>query len=417
MGPTALFDKSFLQSLSVDESVWFDNFFIPVICPLFYVETLGDLDKNLKNKKSPEKLVQSIAKKFPETSGAPCAFHIDIAVNNLLGMEIPMDGRIPSSRVTPVKDQGEEGLVIKSIPEAEAFFRWQRGEFMEVEKSFARFWRTYLASLDLNKISHKFKALGIGKIPCNNLEEAAEIAKNFVSSQIQEFEKLRLCFIFLNLHQNIQKIIIREWRRIGRPPLSSYAPYAAYVLKLEVFFQLAVNSNLISGQRSSNRIDIGYLFYLPFCQIFISNDKLHQSCAPFFLRDNQEFIWGPNLKKDLAELNKKYMELPEEVKEKGIMHFAYHPPNDKKYLVTRLWDKHLQKRRNKITKDRLDGPQLTTKIIKTIELANTPTKEKEFTMPTDPQFLITRRKTHKKRGSWWQVPKNIDTKEPTKNKN
>ena len=25
MGPTTLFDKSFLQSLSVDESVWFDQ--------------------------------------------------------------------------------------------------------------------------------------------------------------------------------------------------------------------------------------------------------------------------------------------------------------------------------------------------------------------------------------------------------
>ncbi len=27
MGPIALFDKSFLQSLTVDELVWFDHFF------------------------------------------------------------------------------------------------------------------------------------------------------------------------------------------------------------------------------------------------------------------------------------------------------------------------------------------------------------------------------------------------------
>lgn len=28
MGPTTLFDKSFLQSLSTDEAVWFDNYFL-----------------------------------------------------------------------------------------------------------------------------------------------------------------------------------------------------------------------------------------------------------------------------------------------------------------------------------------------------------------------------------------------------
>jgi hypothetical protein len=30
MGPITLFDKSFIQSLSLDEAVWFDKFFMPV---------------------------------------------------------------------------------------------------------------------------------------------------------------------------------------------------------------------------------------------------------------------------------------------------------------------------------------------------------------------------------------------------
>lgn len=45
MAPTALFDKSFLQALNVDEAVLLDAFFLPVICPMFYVETLADLSK------------------------------------------------------------------------------------------------------------------------------------------------------------------------------------------------------------------------------------------------------------------------------------------------------------------------------------------------------------------------------------
>jgi len=39
-----LFDKSALQGLSLDESVWFDAFFYPNITPLFFVETLADLE-------------------------------------------------------------------------------------------------------------------------------------------------------------------------------------------------------------------------------------------------------------------------------------------------------------------------------------------------------------------------------------
>ena len=75
MGPIALFDKSFLQSLSVDESVWFDRFFAPLVCPIFYVETLADLAKAPKKDRSAESEVRIIATKFPEVSGYPCDSH------------------------------------------------------------------------------------------------------------------------------------------------------------------------------------------------------------------------------------------------------------------------------------------------------------------------------------------------------
>ena len=66
MGPTTLFDKSFLQSLSVDESVWFDHFFLTNVCPIFYVETLADLGKTNKRNKSSADEVRIIAEKFPD---------------------------------------------------------------------------------------------------------------------------------------------------------------------------------------------------------------------------------------------------------------------------------------------------------------------------------------------------------------
>jgi hypothetical protein len=47
IGPILLFDKSILQSLSLDEAVWLDTFYYPNITPLFFVETLGDLEKDV----------------------------------------------------------------------------------------------------------------------------------------------------------------------------------------------------------------------------------------------------------------------------------------------------------------------------------------------------------------------------------
>src|SRR5271167_1651952 len=66
MSIITLFDKSFIQSLTVDESVWFDRFFMPVVCPIFYVETLVDLSKTPRDDRSAESEARIIASKFPE---------------------------------------------------------------------------------------------------------------------------------------------------------------------------------------------------------------------------------------------------------------------------------------------------------------------------------------------------------------
>jgi hypothetical protein len=69
MGPTALFDKSFLQAISVDEAVWFDRFFSAVICPIFFIETLADLAKDQSKRGSAEVIVRELALRSPEMSG------------------------------------------------------------------------------------------------------------------------------------------------------------------------------------------------------------------------------------------------------------------------------------------------------------------------------------------------------------
>jgi hypothetical protein len=45
VGPIVIFDKSALQALNMDEAVWFDAFFSSNVTPIFFVETLADLEK------------------------------------------------------------------------------------------------------------------------------------------------------------------------------------------------------------------------------------------------------------------------------------------------------------------------------------------------------------------------------------
>lgn len=130
MGPISLFDKSFLQSISVDESVWFDHFFLAVVCPIFYVETLADLAKEPSKRGPPEVIVRELAKKFPEMGGSPCVYHHDMCVNDLLGNRVPMTGQVPRPGGRPVKS----GTLYDQAPEEIAFQRWQRGQFEEVER-------------------------------------------------------------------------------------------------------------------------------------------------------------------------------------------------------------------------------------------------------------------------------------------
>jgi len=351
VGPIILFDKSFLQSLSLDEAVWFDHFFYPVISPLFYVETLADLEKAMRQGRTPEQEVGHIAAKTPVLSGGPCMHHGRLCFSNLLGNPVPMNGRIPFAGGRPVKSGGRKGVVVGITPEAQAFSRWQEGDFFEVEHQFARAWRSALSNLDLLAVAAGIRAMGIDKKMCKSLDQARIMADTIVHIKDRPVDLLKLAFLFLGIPHKFERTILERWSTAGYLPLSIYAPFAAHVLTVEIFFQIALGAHLISTERPSNRVDIAYLFYLPFCMIFVSSDKLHRRCAPFFMRSNQEFVWGEELKTDLKQLNDYYLKLPDSEKETGIMRFAPKPPKTGDYLVSRLWDRHLGPWRGKSSED------------------------------------------------------------------
>ena len=415
MGPIALFDKSFLQSLTVDEAVWFDHFFMPVVCPIFFVETLADLTKQQRagSTRTPQDEVRILADKSPVMSASPCVHHMQLAIANLLGQTAPHLGQVPLAGGRPVRNKdGKPGVVFENSPEAESFSRWQRGQFFEVERDTASSWRAMLASLNLPEVARGMRNLGITPKNCKSISETYGIAAGLVHSRAAPEEQIGLLYSFVHVPTHLQGEILHRWSSAGFPPLATYAPFAAHVLKVELFFQIALAANLISAERASNRADIAYLFYLPFCHLFVSGDKLHQRCAPAFLTKKQDFLWGPELKAALTAINQQLSTATEAERQQGLHKLAPRPPGDASNLVVAMWEKHFPMTGDSQIKMPLK-PEAERKLVERLRaFTDAPEAPEVASIPVDDlESVAIERLVPPKRGSWWVIPKAVADKE------
>jgi hypothetical protein len=194
------------------------------------------------------------------------------------------------------------------------------------------------------------------------------------------------------------------------------------VLTVELFFHIALQANLI---KSYDGQDIGYLSYLPFAFLFVSSDKLHREIAPLFLRPDQKFIWGPELKADLAQIAQQYKTLSEEEQEKGMLKFALAPPEGS--LVAKLLHEFGEMMKQK-EQERLrklfdeapveespapelkplptSEPELVKHLNRFRDAPELPPEQIDFD-PANPDIVSIQRMVHKKRGSFWQLPKDL----------
>src|ERR1700722_3875291 len=117
-GPFLIFDKSALESFNVDEAVWLDNFFKCNITPLFFIETLADLEKQVKTGRTPEQVVGSLALKTPDLHSVSNLHHWRLLGAELSGLDrIAMDGRVTLHGAKQVSLDGNKGLMIHHIQE------------------------------------------------------------------------------------------------------------------------------------------------------------------------------------------------------------------------------------------------------------------------------------------------------------
>jgi hypothetical protein len=403
-GPIVIFDKSALQSLSVDESCWLSHFYTSNITPLFYVETLADLEKEVAGGRTPEEVVRGLALRTPIESGLPNAHHHRMCVQDLMGHPVQMRGVPAVAGGRKVIHRGKSGVVYSNLPEIDAFNRWQREQFLEIERAHAQAWRASLEEVDLNAIYKDYRPLVAGQGCPRTLAEVRTLADQMLRAADPPdlMPLLDLC----NIEDRYRATISRRWDAHGRPPLHTFAPYAAHVATVELFFCLGIAADLIGRERPSNRVDIAYLHYLPFCMVFTSGDNLHARTVPLFLGPDQVFVTAADLKADLRRLDEHYMQFTEEDRALGMWTFAPSPPPDGDFLVSRLWDRFLGGWREPHLRPATPAKGERNLVREVEEIRNAPSVTGERP-DTECDFLLIERLYPRRKGKWQIAPPGI----------
>jgi hypothetical protein len=411
-GPHLIFDKSALECLSLDETNWLDNFFYTVITPLFYAETLADLEKEVAKGRTPEQVVGSLAIRTPDMQSTACAHHHKLLGGVLYGETLPLDGRIPRDQGNVVELDGKKGIFYSKSPEEEALDRWHKHEFLDVERQFAKAWRRQLSNMNHDAEYAFFQKWFLMGRP-KTLAEVKTLADAYIDASPQD-GVFKFGLYLLNVPEQRHAEIIERWKKAGSPHVREYAPYFRHLVGVDLFFSLAIAADQISRVRpkgkADNKVDIAYLYYLPFCHVFVSRDNLHKRVVPLFLREDQSYVDADDLKADLRRLDIHYSGLPEEVKNSGFYKFAKYPPEDTSFLVTRLWDKLGTGWREQAAKpepiDQEEGKKIIEELNRIKDAAKSSDTNSRLSIE-ETQFMQITRDILRQKGKWKRFPDDV----------
>lgn len=336
MGPTILIDKSTLQSLSNEEIWCLSRHYFVIYTPILFTEILGDLTKDPDNEES-KRIVAHISDKIKPGDSCFTTYYRILLANDLQGNLVPMDGRPIRIDAIPVLDFVlGNSLYFQEQPERETLRRWIRGEFTPTEQQLSEIWRTSTQAIDVEDLRQRgdFSAV-------DSVDQLMSITLEFCDDPNRQLENLHFLLEETTL-SSLATPIFEEWLNQKVPQLKEFAPFAYYCLTVIVAFYTAIANHLGVGEGKTNRVDLEYLLYLPFCQIFVSNDeKFHKKFAPLFLTDQQDFVEGSELKQDLKRIQSYWNSLSETEQEEYKNKWGPYPPDWDDSITNQLWKKYM----------------------------------------------------------------------------
>lgn len=343
MGPIILLDKSTLQGLSRDELLFLEKHYFLNIPPVLVAEILGDLTKRQREGKPlPEDVVGLLSRKLGGLDRIVSLPHRFICLRNLLGQPLPRHRQVvvgPARRV--VTKDGAVGHWVDELPEEAALRHWGKRQFSEVERLLSAAWRVAGRSVDHSLYVERLSRSYVILPSASTLDEAVSSVGAVLGRELLQVPLLSLLLDDLGCSPEDVQAVQNRWVQSRPQFISQFAPYAEFCLRVLLLFVAASRNDLI-GPRATNRVDLEYLFYLPFCMVFSSNDVFHRQLAPLLLEADQDFVLGDQLKNDLDIIADQWAGLTDEEKVEREYQYGCYPPEIENSPTARLWGKHMR---------------------------------------------------------------------------
>lgn len=296
-----LLDKSAFQALSAAEHRLADHFFISNVTPVLVNEIVADIKKQFPPGQIAEERVAQLAKKFFGSGTAVSMGYRTLLMGDLDGAVVPMTGQIiPENAISMTEADGSESVLVDIGPANMLILRLASSQATNADRSFADAWRATSANLSLSGLHAFIYQNGVTIARARTLEELSRsVDEALDNAAFQESW-------FLWALGWIRNDLLRQrigWRWSGSAKqLRSFAPYAYHCLRGQVLLHAGGQFNLIPKWKSTHLIDLQYLYYLPFCGVFVSDDRLHRALGPLMCRPDQRFVRLQDFKRGLALL-------------------------------------------------------------------------------------------------------------------
>jgi len=340
-----LLDKSSFQALSRDEIGFLAKHYSLVIPPILIIEIAADLSKRVAGDTSLSKgQVVMLSKKLLECQSPINIDHRLACEHNLLGQAVLMDGRplVGNARRVKAKD-GTWGIFIDEDPLWKDIRRWSNSDFTQDEHTTAENWRDLTRGLDLEGLRNRFVPSLLKVKDFMSLRQLGQLFDIRLEEKDPSLEMglIETALMLVRANQETRNSVFQKWHDRGLPSVKQFSPYAHYCARTLMLFTGALGCDSITPKRT-NYVDLFYLYYLPFCMVFSSRDAFQSEFSKHLMRDDQTFIHGDELKRDLRAIADDWDALADQQKEERAYDFGSYPPLNPESPTHQVWQKYMR---------------------------------------------------------------------------
>lgn len=334
-----ILDKSVVYGLHNDEVDALDRYYFQIVPPILSNEILADLTKEAEDPKAIDRIAGNSYRISGNRGLTPD--YRRILGSSLMGYEIPMEGKYLPAGESPVQTSGGSiGMIIETALEDEMIARWERKNFTEEERAWAKnFRRQAERPINVKMYVNKIKEAGIEFTPPKNDKQLAELVDSLLSERRLQARLFPLMAWEHNLKYEFIDKVTKRWFKEGRPMMKEFAPYAFFCLRATFLWAMGMTNPGLFAPDENDRKDLEYCYYLPHTEIFASKDRKHKRLVPLLLEDYQELVDATELKQDLRKLTEEWELLSREEKIKINAERGHAPLEDKNSKSFELWKK------------------------------------------------------------------------------